>query len=66
MIDSQSAKAPSAQERWVSTLEGRLSDASDTSPWTPMEADYDKRVGVSQAMILVAMGGNRLRRNVHP
>ncbi|MGF7005744.1 hypothetical protein J2X50_004802, partial [Aminobacter sp. BE322] len=25
-----------------------------------------KRIDVSQAMILVAMGGNLLRRNAHP
>jgi hypothetical protein len=28
--------------------------------------DYEKRIDVSQAMILVAMRGNLLRRNAHP
>lgn len=28
--------------------------------------DYEKRIDVSRAMILVAMGGNLLRRNTHP
>jgi len=28
--------------------------------------DYEARIDVSEAMILVAMGGNLLRRNAHP
>jgi transposase len=28
--------------------------------------DYEARIDVSQAMILVAMGGNLLRRTTHP
>jgi hypothetical protein len=28
--------------------------------------DYEKRIDVSHAMILVAMGGNLIRRNAHP
>ena len=28
--------------------------------------DYEQRIDVSHAMILVAMGGNLLRRNAHP
>lgn len=28
--------------------------------------DYEARLDVSEAMILVAMGGNLLRRNAHP
>jgi hypothetical protein len=28
--------------------------------------DYEQRIDVSHAMILVAMGGNLLRRNTHP
>ena len=28
--------------------------------------DYERRIDVSRAMILVAMGGNLLRRNAHP
>ncbi|MDQ2861213.1 MAG: IS5/IS1182 family transposase, partial [Pseudomonadota bacterium] len=27
---------------------------------------YEERIDVSEAMILVAMGGNLLRRNAHP
>jgi len=34
--------------------------------WRRLVRDYEKRIDVSQAMILVAMGGNLLRRNVHP
>ncbi len=33
--------------------------------WRRLVRDYEKRIDVSQAMILVAMGGNLLRRNVH-
>ena len=28
--------------------------------------DYEQRIDVSHAMILVAMGGNLIRRNAHP
>ncbi|TKB29154.1 MAG: IS5/IS1182 family transposase, partial [Mesorhizobium sp.] len=28
--------------------------------------DYEQRIDASQAMILVAMGGNLIRRNAHP
>jgi hypothetical protein len=28
--------------------------------------DYEQRIDVSHAMILVAMGGNLLRKNAHP
>jgi hypothetical protein len=28
--------------------------------------DYEQRIDLPQAMILVAMGGNLLRRNAHP
>jgi putative transposase len=34
--------------------------------WRRLVRDYEKRIDVSRAMILVAMGGNLLRRNVHP
>ena len=34
--------------------------------WRRLVRDYEKRIDVSQAMILVAMGGNLLRRNTHP
>jgi hypothetical protein len=34
--------------------------------WRRLVRDYEKRIDVSKAMILVAMGGNLLRRNVHP
>jgi transposase len=34
--------------------------------WRRLVRDYEKRIDVSQAMILVAMGGNMLRRNAHP
>lgn len=34
--------------------------------WCRLVRDYEKRIDVSQAMILVAMGGNLLRRNAHP
>jgi len=34
--------------------------------WRRLVRDYEKRIDVSRAMILVAMGGNLLRRNAHP
>jgi len=34
--------------------------------WRRLVRDHEKRIDVSQAMILVAMGGNLLRRNAHP
>lgn len=34
--------------------------------WRRLVLGYEKRIDVSQAMILVAMGGNLLRRNAHP
>ncbi len=34
--------------------------------WRRLVRDYEKRIDVSHAMILVAMGGNLLRRNAHP
>ena len=34
--------------------------------WRRLVRDYEKRIDVSKAMILVAMGGNMLRRNAHP
>jgi len=34
--------------------------------WRRLVRDYETRIDVSEAMILVAMGGNLLRRNVHP
>jgi transposase len=34
--------------------------------WRRLVRDYEKRIDVSQAMILVAMGGNLIRRNAHP
>jgi transposase len=34
--------------------------------WRRLVRDYEKRIDVSQAMLLVAMGGNMLRRNAHP
>lgn len=33
--------------------------------WRRLVRDYEKRIDVSHAMILIAMGGNLLRRNVH-
>src|SRR5436190_20887471 len=34
--------------------------------WRRLVRDYEQRIDVSQAMILVAMGGSLLRRNAHP
>src|SRR5271163_3652965 len=34
--------------------------------WRRLVRDYEARLDVSEAMILVAMGGNLLRRNAHP
>ncbi len=34
--------------------------------WRRRVRDCQKRIDVSHAMILVAMGGNLLRRNAHP
>jgi transposase len=34
--------------------------------WRRLVRDYEKRIDVSHAMILLAMGGNLLRRNAHP
>jgi len=34
--------------------------------WRRLVRDYETRLDVSEAMILVAMGGNLLRRNAHP
>ena len=34
--------------------------------WRRLVRDYEKRIDVSQAMILVAMGGNLIRINAHP
>lgn len=34
--------------------------------WRRLVRDYERRIDVSHAMILVAMGGNLLRRNAHP
>src|SRR5215208_5830161 len=34
--------------------------------WRRLVRDYEQRIDVSYAMILVAMGGNLLRRNAHP
>ena len=34
--------------------------------WRRLVRDYEKLIDVSKAMILVAMGGNMLRRNAHP
>jgi len=34
--------------------------------WRRLVRDYEARIDVSEAMILVAMGGNLLRRNAHP
>jgi transposase len=34
--------------------------------WQRLLRDYEQRIDVSYAMILVAMGGNLLRRNTHP
>ena len=34
--------------------------------WRRLVRDYEQRIDVSHAMILVAMGGNLLRRTVHP
>ena len=34
--------------------------------WRRLVRDYETRIDVSKAMILVAMGGNMLRRNAHP
>jgi transposase len=33
--------------------------------WRRLVRDYERRINVSQAMILVAMGGNMLRQNAH-
>jgi len=34
--------------------------------WRRLVRDYEQRIDVSHAMILVAMGGNLLRKNAHP
>ena len=34
--------------------------------WQRLVRDYEHRIDVSQAMIMVAMGGIMLRRNAHP
>ena len=34
--------------------------------WRRLVRDYEARIDVSTAMILVAMGSNLLRRNAHP
>jgi hypothetical protein len=34
--------------------------------WRRLVRDYEQRIDVSHAMILVAMGGNLLRRTAHP
>ncbi|MFO3798153.1 MAG: transposase, partial [Anaerolineales bacterium] len=34
--------------------------------WRHLVRDYERRIDVSKAMILVAMGGNRTRKNAHP
>ncbi|MER9136563.1 IS5/IS1182 family transposase, partial [Mesorhizobium sp. M0830] len=34
--------------------------------WRRLVRDYEQRIDVSQAMILVAMGGNLIHRNAHP
>ena len=34
--------------------------------WRRLVRDYKERINVSQAMILVATGGNLLRRTTHP
>ena len=34
--------------------------------WRRLVRDYEQRIDVSHAMILVAMGVNLIRRNAHP
>jgi transposase len=34
--------------------------------WRRLVRDYARRIDISKAMILVAMGGNLIRRNAHP
>jgi hypothetical protein len=34
--------------------------------WRRLVRDYERRIDVSNAMILVAMGANLIRRNAHP
>ncbi|PXW57109.1 DDE family transposase [Chelatococcus asaccharovorans] len=34
--------------------------------WRRLVCDYERRIDVSKAMVLVAMGGNLTRRNAHP
>jgi len=34
--------------------------------WHRLVRDYEQRIDVSHAMILVAMGRNLIRRNAHP
>ena len=34
--------------------------------WRRLVRDYERRIDVSHAMILVAMGGNLIRRNARP
>ena len=34
--------------------------------WRRLVRDYEQRIDVSQAMIMVAIGGIMLRRNAHP
>jgi transposase len=37
-----------------------------TTRWRRLVRHYEKRIDVSEAMILVALGGNPVRRNAHP
>ena len=37
-----------------------------TMRWRHLVRDCEKRIDISHAMILVAMGGNLIRRNTHP
>uniref|UniRef100_UPI002E2CF074 transposase n=1 Tax=Thermaurantiacus tibetensis TaxID=2759035 RepID=UPI002E2CF074 len=66
---SESQKGFEVQpRRWVveRTLTfGRLRPGWMTR-WRRLVRDYERRIDVSHAMILVAMGGNLLRRNAHP
>jgi transposase len=34
--------------------------------WRRLVRDYESQIDVSEGMILLAMGGNLLRRNAHP
>ena len=69
VIDSQSVKAPQAETTGYDALPRRWVVERTfgwMTRWRRLVRDYERRIDVSKAMILVAMGGNLVRRNAHP